>query len=182
MAWILVTAEWSGATLRSKLEQAAYCLAMGIVVSILAGILLVTCVQTTCMMGTMVMRMRRMCHRRAVAIMEVPESPPPTKIASTPWAKKSPNTTPQRRTTLQMVRKGGKRRWVMHRRACTRNFDPLLQRHCGFSYVLWCAGTKDIQQERIYQAHVEDAQICGMSVRRIVAQKGHNLSSYLASV
>ena len=65
------------------------------------------------------------------------ESPQPTRITRL----MSSSTHRFMAQSIRARRRGGKSRFGMHRRTCTRKYDPTFQNHCGFVCLLKAAGT-----------------------------------------
>ena len=119
--------------------------------------------------------------KRRREIIEVFESPPPTKRA----------TTPRTRTSMRAQRAGASR-VRKHKRAYTKWFDPKRQGHCAYEAVIKAAGVEvtldAIRALRLATAKMvelavlNDEIIAGISVRDLVIKEGLTLAAYKAQV
>ena len=119
--------------------------------------------------------------KRRREIIEVFDSPPPTKRA----------TTPKTRTSMREQRAGASR-VRKHKRVYTKWFDPKRQGHCAYEAVLRAAGVRvdmdSIQALRMATAKMvelavlNDENIAGIAVRDLVAKEGLTLAAYKAQV
>ena len=83
-------------------------------------------------------------------------------------------------------------RIVQHKRKITHLYNPSLRHHCGYLCLLKAAkqfSSKRIVSllrhqvaERVRTAFLADEQVHDLKVRHVVAQRGHNLASYLAQI
>ena len=153
-------------------------LALGILVCILALLVVST---------KIILHVERELQQEEVTevreVIEIFESPIPTRSFSSPW----PKTQSRRR-----VRRSGRQRLTMHKRAYTKVFDPPLPGHCAFQAILRAAGKKGKIQEvmelrkkvscMFREAFIKGETIAGHDVKKVVAAEGLNLNSYVASL
>ena len=92
--------------------------------------------------------------------------------------------------SMRARRRGGRRRYMQHRRSVTRIFDPPAEHDCVFSCLLRAAGMSSTRQnidelrtrtaEKVYEAYTQDLAYHGHSVRHMIQDTGHTLAAYLA--
>ena len=117
-----------------------------------------------------------------VALVE--ESPPPTRMPSTPSS--SVFGTVRRRPKRAGWR--GARRTSHHRRHLTRRFDPALPNHCGFQCVLRAAGkpcgieaVRELRRkvaESVCAKRISGVSANGIDVHHLIATEGLTLQAY----
>ena len=121
-------------------------------------------------------------------VIDVMESPEPTKRPSTPFPE-SPWTS---RTRRRAVRRGGLRRWSSHRRATTRIFDPSLPNECAYQCLLRVAKmsvkSRNVKvlrartAELIQEAFMKEETIAGLYVPFFIQESGMSLLNYVEAV
>ena len=117
-------------------------------------------------------------------VVYVEESPPPTRMPSTPSS--SVFGTVRRRPKRAGWR--GSQRRPTHRRKETRRFDPALANHCGFQCVLRAAkrqcGIEAVRELRrqvagkIYEKRVCGESVCGVDIHHLIVKEGLTLEAY----
>ena len=116
----------------------------------------------------------------------IPESPPPTCSASSPFPA-SPTTSMRRR-----ARRAGRARMGRVRRTATRIFSPRTADDCAYACALRLAGlkadTQSIQQLRcivskiVEKSFLEDLRLGGLSIREEIQRLQLNINSYTAQI
>ena len=124
--------------------------------------------------------------REQEKVIYVPESPQPTRSAKL----LSSESHKRMAQSFRARRRGGNRRYGMHRRSVTRVFDPPSENDCGFACVLKAAGQactmkrihglRQKTADRVYMAYIHDEKYGGLSVKDMIAESGHTLAAYLA--
>ena len=116
-----------------------------------------------------------------LAVVEVPESPLPTRRPASPSSSRSRQSS--------VVRRGGKRRFAGHRRLRTKIYDPPQQGDCGFACLLHAAkkpktkdSIKDLRlkiAEKLKQKVLDDEKVAGRPVRNLMVDLELTLAAYL---
>ena len=134
---------------------------------------------------------------RAKACMECEQSPTPIVIEESPPPTRSArlmSSSCHRRMNRsdRARRRGGRRRFGVHRRKVTLTFDPAVPDHCGFACILRAAGIKvnyaNIEKlreqtaDKMYKAYVNDDSVHGISIRDTVQHTEDTLAAYMAKL
>ena len=120
-------------------------------------------------------------RKRRLAVIDIPESPVPTRRPVTPSSSLSRQSS--------VARRGGKRRFVAHRRYRTKVYDPPQQGDCGFACLLHAAkkpktrsNIKELRSKIAYalkQKVMDDEVVAGRPVKDLMVDLELTLASYL---
>ena len=120
-------------------------------------------------------------RKRRLAVIDVPESPFPTRRPVTPSSSQSRQSS--------AVRRGGKRRFVAHRRLRTKIYDPPQQGDCGFACLLHAANKPKTKSsikelrlkvaEALKQKVLDDEKVAGRPVKDLMVDLELTLAAYL---
>ena len=123
----------------------------------------------------------RRALRQSAEVIWVQESPPPTRVMTTPLS--------QLTTRRRAARGAGRQRYSMHRRRQTRTYDPAAKGHCGYACALKAANKKvtpaSIKMIRaevaknVYEGFVLDHYIIGKSIKELVNESDLTLADYI---
>ena len=121
-------------------------------------------------------------------VVEIQESPPPTRSARLMSSESHKRMAQSHRAR----RRGGRRRFGEHRKACTLVFNPNTNDHCGYSCLLKAKGIvpspsgiqdlRDATARGVKEAYLNDVYVNDMSVRDLVQSTDMTLDAYTAEV
>ena len=122
---------------------------------------------------------------KVVETIEIPDSPKPTMMTSSPTA------TPYA-SVRQKARRAGLMRVKAHRSPMILQHNPALPGHCGHQCVLRAASKKTAMRaimtlrttvaQELEQARTRDECIAGIRVRDLIAKKGLTLQTHLRAL
>ena len=120
-------------------------------------------------------------RKRRLAVIDVPESPLPSRRPVTPSSSQSRQSS--------VVRRGGRRRLPSHRRIRTKIYDPPQQGDCGFACLLHAAkksktktSIKELRlkvAEKLKQKVMDDEKVAGRPVKDLMVDLELTLAAYL---